>query len=392
MFNWSKLSCAVFSVSMVVACRSATFDTSPVHSIPSSVDLDAKIERLMAREEVKGLAIAVIEGDAILHLRAYGARNVEQALPLEADTVMYGASLTKAAFGYMVLQLVDEGKLDLDRTIGSYLPKPLHEYPWWRSLQDDPQWRALTPRILLSHTSGLNNLRYFEPDQDLTFHFSPGSSYAYSGEGINILQTVLEEGLGLDVKDEMRARLFDPFAMPNTSLQWRDDFADNLADGYAMDGSFEPHDERSHVSASGSMDTTIADQARFWRAVLRGERLSRRMRTEWVRPQHRINSEQKFPTIPFHETVTERGGPIELAAGLGLITWQGPSGRSFSKGGHNDWTGNLVICQETEARCLVMLANSVRAEIIFPDIVDYVLGKTGYPWWWVYPSLHSDRP
>ncbi|MEM7638076.1 MAG: serine hydrolase domain-containing protein [Pseudomonadota bacterium] len=386
--NWITTTCTLFSCAALFACQTPRHR----HSLPSSPSLDARIETLMTRDDVKGLAVAVIEGDEILHVRAYGARNVERGLPLENDTIMYGASLTKAAFGYMVLQLVDEGRLDLDRTIDRYLPKPLPEYPWWQSLQDDPEWRALTPRIILSHRTGLNNLRYFEPDQNLTFHFRPGASYAYSGEGINILQAVLEEGLGLDVKQEMRQRLFDPLDMPNTSLQWREDFADNLADGYAMDGSFEPHDERSFVSASGSMDTTIADQARLWRGLLSGEGLSPELRTEWVRPQFPIRTLQKFPTLPMRDTQTDRAEPIELAAGLGLMTWQGPTGRNFAKGGHNDWTGNLVICQETERRCLVMLANSVRAEIIFPEIAEFVLGETGYPWWWIYPALHNDRP
>lgn len=392
MLKWIKHSCVSFLFATVLACQAPPTAPADSHQLPSSADLDARIETLMAREDVKGLAVAIIEGDRIRHSRAYGVRNVEKDLPLESNTIMYGASLTKAAFGYMVLQLVDEGRLDLDRTIDSYLPKPLPDYPWWQSLQDDPEWRSLTPRLLLSHTSGLNNLRYVEPNRDLRFHFKPGAAYAYSGEGINILQAVLEEGLGLDVKQEMRKRMFDPFGMPNTSLQWREDFADNLADGYAMDGSFEPHDERSNVSASGSMDTTIADQALLWRGMLRGDGLSDQMRAEWVSPQFTIETVQKFPTIPMHDTRTDRAQPIQLAAGLGLITWQSSNGRYFAKGGHNDWTGNLVICQEVEARCLVMLANSVRAEIIFPEIAEYVLGETGYPWWWVYPSLHDDRP
>ena len=388
---WFKPALLLLLSAGLSACLTLSEPSTARHTLPNPNVLDAKIAALMAREDVKGLAVAVIEGDTIHHLAAYGARNVEKSLPLETETIMYGASLTKAAFGYMVLQLVDEGRLDLDTSIAAYLPKPLPDYPDWRALKDDPEWRDLTPRILLSHTSGLNNLRYFEPNQDLKFHFPPGQSYAYSGEGINLLQTVLEEGLGLDVKQEMQTRLFDRFGMPNTSMQWRADFADNLADGYAMDGSFEPHDERSNVRAAGSMDTSIADQAQLWRALLRGDGLSTTQRRAWIAPHYDIRTKQKFPTLAYHNDKTERSAPIALAAGLGLISWQGPYGRNFSKGGHNDWTGNLVICQEAENRCLIMLANSVRAEIIFPEITEFVLGDTGYPWWWVYPSLHGDK-
>ncbi|MEO1014458.1 MAG: serine hydrolase domain-containing protein [Pseudomonadota bacterium] len=353
--------------------------------------LDAEIRRLMARDDVKGLAVAVIEGDAITHVGSYGYRNVERELPLQADTIMYGASLTKAAFAYMVLQLVDEELIDLDASVAAYLEKPLPEYDDYRSLEGDEEWRDLTPRIILSHRTGLANLRFLEPDGDLKFHFPPGTEYAYSGEGFWILQHVLEAGLGLDVKAEMQRRIFDRFGMPNTDMQWREDFADNLADGYAMDGSFEPHDERSNVSASGSMDTTIADQARMWRGMLAGEGLSDDMRAEWARGQFAIKTIQKFPTVQMAGTRDPRGAAIGLAAGLGVETWAGPNGPAFAKGGHNPWTGNLVICQENERRCLVMLGNSVRAELIFPALAEFVLGETNYPWWWTYPRLHGEK-
>ncbi len=374
----------------LTACTQTAEIVAQAPVIARGAPLDAHIETLMLREDVKGMAVAVIDQGEITHLNAYGYRNVEQGLRLQTDTVMYGASLTKAAFAYMVLQLVDEGLIDLDQPIAERLERPLPDYPSWSSLEGDEGWRALTPRILLSHTTGLANLRFLEPDRDLRFHFDPGTSYAYSGEGFWLLQFVLEEGLGLDTKAEMQTRIFDRFAMERTDMQWREEWRDNLADGYAMDGSFEPHDERSNVSASGSMDTTITDQARMWRGMMAGEGLSPAMRAEWTRGQFAIQTAQKFPTIQVHTTRDPRGPEIDLAAGLGVETWQGPSGPAFAKGGHNDWTGNIVICQQTEDRCLIVLGNSVRAEIIFPEIAEAVLGETLYPWWWTYPRLHGE--
>ncbi|MEM9385662.1 MAG: serine hydrolase domain-containing protein [Pseudomonadota bacterium] len=355
----------------------------------SGKSLDARIGELMEREQVVGLAVAVIEGGKISHVQAYGYRNREQQLALETDTIMYGASLTKAAFAYMVLQLVDEGLLELDRSIADYLEEPLPAYEEYRAFADDDTWRALTPRIILSHRTGLSNLRFLEPDGQPRFHFAPGTHYAYSGEGFWVLQRVLEYGLGLDIREEMRKRVFEPFGLRNTDMQWRDSFAKNLADGYAMDGSFEPHDERSNVSAAGSMDTTIADQAKLWRALFAGEGLSEEMRAEWVRAQFPIRTAQKFPTVQMHDTEMPGGEQIALAAGLGVEVWEGPHGPAFAKGGHNPWTANLVICQSRAERCLVMLANSVRAEIIFPELAQLMLAETAYPWWWVYPALHG---
>jgi CubicO group peptidase (beta-lactamase class C family) len=180
----------------------------------------------------------------------------------------------------------------------------------------------------------------------------------------------------------MQRRVFDRFAMANTSMQWRPDFAENLADGYAMDGTFEPHDERSNVSAAGSMDTTIEDQARMWAGILRGEGLSEESRTELVRPQLEVSSAHQFPTLA--EETDTRARRIGLAAGLGLVTYGEGQGKGWFKGGHNPWTGNMAVCQEAHRRCVVLLANSVRAELVYPELVEFVLAGPAVPWWWEY--------
>ena len=361
--------------------------------VPDAEAIAAEALRLMKREDVQGMALAVIEDGKVANVAAYGQRNVERNLPLTTNTIMYGASLTKTAFAYMVLQLVDEGRLDLDASVGELLPRPLPEYDDgdddYSDLAGDERWRALTPRILLTHTSGFANFRWLETDQRLRFHYDPGSRYGYSGEGFYILQLILEQGLGLDVGKEMQIRVFDRFGMTNTSMSWRPDFATNLADGYGLDGTMEPHDERSGVSAAGSMDTSIADQARLWAGIVRGDGLSAASRAELVRPQVPITSSHQFPTLM---TETEpRNAEIGLAAGLGLVTFQDTSGPAWFKGGHNDWTGNMVICLENKKRCVIMLANDVRAERIYPELARMILGDTKMPWTWEYDWLDTQR-
>jgi CubicO group peptidase (beta-lactamase class C family) len=89
---------------------------------PERIEEAAK--RMMTEAKVHGLAMAAIDDGNVVFVRAWGHRNVEKNLPLQADTIMYGASLTKFAFGYLVMQLVDEGKVGLDRSVAEYLPKP----------------------------------------------------------------------------------------------------------------------------------------------------------------------------------------------------------------------------------------------------------------------------
>ena len=349
-------------------------------------DLDVEAQRLMQRESVQGMAIAVIEGGQVIKVAAYGNRNSARGLPLTPDTIMYGASLTKAAFAYMVLQLVDEGRLDLDASVATLLPRPLPSYregsTGYADLARDERWRALTPRILLNHGSGFANFRWLESDGKLRMHWAPGTRYGYSGEGFYLLQLVIEQGLKLDVGKEMQTRVFDRFGMTNTSMKWRPDFAANLADGYTLQGKMEPHDQRSKVRAAGSMDTSIADQARLWAGIVRGDGLSAASRAELVRPQLPITSKSQFPTLI--SAIGTGNLAIGLSAGLGVVTFQDASGPAWFKGGHNDSTGNMVICLETGKRCVVMLANDVRAERIYPEIARLVLGPTSMPWEWEY--------
>ncbi len=153
----------------------------------------------MQETGAKGLALGVIDGGQVSQVSVYGYRNAAGA-PLETNSIMYGASLTKMAFAYMVLQLVDEGIVDLDRSISDYLTEPLpsytaaeveDRYARWSDLAGDDRWKALTPRMLLNHAPGFANFGFLEPDGKLRFHFDPGSRYSYSGDGFILLQFVL---------------------------------------------------------------------------------------------------------------------------------------------------------------------------------------------------------
>jgi CubicO group peptidase (beta-lactamase class C family) len=371
----------------VAACL-ALLAPAAAEARPSPRQIDAKVAAAMAATGAQGLAVAVIENGRVAYVQAYGRRNAAGD-PLRTDTVMYGASLTKAVFAWTVADMAEDGLLDLDRPVAALLQKPLpdyadpeEKYARWSDLKGDERWRRLTPRVLLNHGSGFANFGFLEPDGVLRFHFEPGSRYAYSGEGLILLQFALEQGLGLDVGAEMRRRVFDRFAMTSTSMTWRPAFAANLADGWDSAGKVEPHDERSTVRAAGSMDTTIADFARFAAAYVRGDGLSRRWRAELTRPQLPITTASQFPTLQ-PELPPERRR-ADLKAGLGVITFDGPQGPGFFKGGHNDTTANTWVCVERGRRCVVILSNDVRAEAAFPELVRVVLGETGAPWRWEY--------
>ncbi|MBA3544666.1 MAG: beta-lactamase family protein [Chthoniobacterales bacterium] len=344
----------------------------------------------MKAREVPGLALALIEDGHPVLVKTYGLASVEQKNPLKKDTVLYGASLTKLVFAFLVMQLVDEKVIDLDRPIAEYLPKPLPEYEKYADLAHDERWRKLTPRILLDHTSGFPNFRFLNPDEKLDFKFDPGTRYAYSGEGINLLQFVLEAGLGLDLARETKQRVYDRFGMTRTSMTWREDFSPNYADGYDEHGKVQPHRRRTGVRAAGSMDTTIDDMVKFLAGFLRGEGLSETARAEMLRPQIAIKSAHQFPTLETAESSANLR--IGLSAGLGCVLFRSPAGPAFYKGGHDEWTDNLAIGIRGKKRGLLLMSNSILAETIYPALVKFLWGETDAPWSWEYNAPELPPP
>jgi len=95
--------------------------------IPSGRAIDAKVADIMARTHANGMAVAVIDHGKVGYVHSYGIRNAKGD-PLTTDSVMYGASLTKTVFAYTVMQLVDQGKLNLDIPIKDDLDKALPSY------------------------------------------------------------------------------------------------------------------------------------------------------------------------------------------------------------------------------------------------------------------------
>jgi CubicO group peptidase (beta-lactamase class C family) len=346
----------------------------------SAVAIDREVTALMRSAQVAGLQLALIHNGHVTYSQVYGLRDSARKLPMSRTTVTYGASLTKAAFAYLVMQLVDERRIDLDKPIGDYLSKPLPSYPRYADLGRDDRWRRLTMRMLLSHTTGFANFRFIEPDKKLRFHRDPGARYGYSGEGIVLAQFVLETGLGIDVGAEMQKRIFDRFGMQRSSMTWRADFESNYAENHQIDGAPYPHRRWDEAGAAGSLDTTAMDYAAFVAAVVRGEGLSGKAKAEMIRRQVAIDSERQFPTLS--EARTERWKPIGLGYGLGWGVFETPYGQAFFKEGHDEGTANYVLCVEPRRSCIVMLANDVRAERIFVPLVRRLFGEVNLPADW----------
>src|SRR5215510_14611220 len=85
-------------------------------------EIDGTVLRLMRAAEVTGVGLTIFNNGKVVYSKSYGLRDVEKQLPLTEDSVMAGASLSKVTFAYLVMQLVADGTLDLDKSVQEYLP------------------------------------------------------------------------------------------------------------------------------------------------------------------------------------------------------------------------------------------------------------------------------
>jgi CubicO group peptidase (beta-lactamase class C family) len=364
-------------------------------TLPNGAAIDAEVSRIMNRTHANGMAVAVIDHGRVGYVHAYGVRDAKGD-PLTAQTVMYGASLTKTVFAYIVMQLVDQGKLnldtpikdDLDKPLPSYGPDPVFpdKYGPYKDLAGDPRWEKITPRMCLTHSTGFSNFWFIEPDQKLHIHFEPGTHFSYSGEGLILLQFVIEhgrkaQGLGLDVGDLAKAT-FDSLGMTRTSLVWINGLETNVADGWNDQGQPQPHEKRSKVRVAGSMNTTISDLSKFAAALVHGDGLSAASRAEITKPRLHIATAHLFPLFLPDLPVSEQRK--DLYSGLGVTVFDGHQGHGFYKGGHDGQTANTLVCIDAGQRCVVILSNDVRSEAGFEGLVRFILGDTGVPYDWEY--------
>ncbi len=132
----------------------------------SENQLTHQVQALVGRAQVHGLALAVFTNNQLTYQNTFGYSRLDTKTPLTDSTNIYGASLSKAVFGVLVMQLVEEGILDLDTPLVHYLPKKIWEYKtrtrWhdnFDDLKQDSLYHKITARMCLSHTSGFPNWR-----------------------------------------------------------------------------------------------------------------------------------------------------------------------------------------------------------------------------------------
>lgn len=223
--------------------------------VPEFSDVINTIEKLtpelMNELKVPGVSISVIKNKELAWSESFGVVDTDSKIPVNDKTIFEACSMSKPIFAYLVLKLVDDGKLDLDEPLYNYLPEEF-------VCDNEDYKKQITARMILSHTSGLPNWRKGDEERNppLPIYSKPGTKFNYSGEGIYYLQRVIEHIVNEPLESYAKSTLFDKLGLNSTSYVWTEELDKQIATGHDADGKCNEKKKYLHSNAAYTLYTT----------------------------------------------------------------------------------------------------------------------------------------
>jgi CubicO group peptidase (beta-lactamase class C family)/D-alanyl-D-alanine dipeptidase len=290
----------VFGVSLVEAQQTASDNASPpaedsaTHPLgvnqsdreiplefsdyaPVIEALTAVIRDEVEQKQVPAFSFALVEGDRMVWAGGFGFQDAEKTTPATADTVYRVGSISKLFTAMAIMQLVEQGKLDLDAPLRDYLPE---------FQPDNPHDFPLTLRQLISHQSGLVREspvgNYFDPTEptleetiaslnETSLVYAPMTKTKYSNAAIAVVGGVLEKVAGQSQPEFVQRNLLDLLRMTHSSFVLSPDVRSQLATGWmwTYDGQrFEAPQFLLGTGPAGNMYSSVRDLAKFVSCLL----------------------------------------------------------------------------------------------------------------------------
>ncbi len=267
-------------------------------TIQTNTTIHAALQPFVDDGSLAGAVALVADADKILSLDTVGYADIAAQSPMQPDTLVWIASMTKPITAAAVMILVDEGHLSIDDPVTKYLPE--FHAQWMIAEQDDAHIllkkpsRAITVRDLLMHTSGMPFASYVEqptldgvPLRESVLSYvmtplqsEPGARYSYSNAAINTAARVLAVVSGTDYVTFLQTRLLTPLGMTDTTFwpnqeqlgrlakAYRPNSEDQLEETLISQFSYPLDDPKRTPMAAGGLFSTAADVARFCQMFL----------------------------------------------------------------------------------------------------------------------------
>jgi CubicO group peptidase (beta-lactamase class C family) len=336
---------------------------------PASGDLQSFTEHLdrdearwLAATEVQGASVALVRNGEMVWSNGYGHADAARGVPVTAETVFQMASISKPVTAWGVMRLAEQGRIDLDAPVETYLSR-------WHLPASPFDNDGVTVRRLLSHSAGLSTQDYSplptrplpsleeslagesggvnarSGRDDVRITMDPGQQFNYSNGGFTILQLVIEEVTGEDFSAYMQREVLDPLGMSRSTFQWRADMQDSTALGYDDAGQPMPTSLFTE-RAAGGLYSTATDVARFMAAGMPGP--------DGEAPGRGVLTPETFSRMTAAFTL-----PDQMRASLGYEVDTLPSGATgIGHGGSNTGTSTQFLTLPDRGEGIVVLSNS----------------------------------
>jgi len=246
--------------------------------------LDKYIETEMDSLKMPGLSFALINNGKVVYHKAIGSANMTTKEKVNDQSIFEAASISKTVFAYYVLKLVDEKLLNLDQPLYTYLP--------YKDIEKDERYKLITARMVLSHTSGFPNWRYFDKRDEnlykygeLYLKFTPGTQFFYSGEGYHYLTLVVAHLKNLSIttlEPDFQKEVAIPLHMKHSWFTGNHYITTHKVRGHEKGKvtnrkwsvSF-PEQDSTWFSSAGGLHTDALDYSSFLIGLMKGKGLSK---------------------------------------------------------------------------------------------------------------------
>jgi Beta-lactamase class C and other penicillin binding proteins len=282
----------------------------------------------------------------------------------DENTIFQAASLSKPIFAYIVLRMYDRGEIGLDTPICEYTDIDRFVNKEWA--------QVLTPRIVLSHKTGLPNWAVSPsseewPTAPIEFAFRPDSAFGYSGEGYAFLQRAVEKIKGRSLQQIAEEEVFIPFGMELSSYGWRDIYDKIAANGYDNSGENRGKGRHPRENSAYTLRTTAHEYSLFIRRGL--------IEGVGLKPEsHRLMLTPQVDAIRYSNRHRESDNYIDWGLGVG-IEHNSELGEIYYHWGDNGNFKALFVIVPKENKYLTYFTNSTFGHNIIDQITPLYFGN-----------------
>lgn len=253
--------------------------------------LQKDIPQLMKEANVPGMSVALIRNGKMVWSGVYGLMSNNTRQPVTKQSIFEANSLSKPVFGYAVLTLVDQGKIDLDKPIYKYM-----DSGYFDKACIDPRVKLVTARMILSNSSGIGYPPDFSDDK-FVMNFNPGEKFQYSPQGFGVLARVIEYITQMRLENFMQQAILGPLHMDQSSYVWESRYDSLRVYRHNWQGNADStqHGKYQHGAACCSLQTNADDYSKVVIALMNGELLKKATWQEMMKPQ--INVDKRAPNV-----------------------------------------------------------------------------------------------